>query len=222
MAIPAVCNLLTRLVILPCLVTALTACGGAATRPPVVPRSGIAEAQWLRLARAPGGEIAGSLALPGGPDVALVADREKDAVRWLVVVADGGKGEVVPVVTLPTRDTRPHLAKATLTVLRVGGDDLVRADVAFVEEQAPHGFATRTVLVTTDGPPRVVLDRLSEVGTDSAQKRAKVSAADVDGDGSVEIVFDEQLGAERRKVVYRLEKAGYQTRDRSLFQVRPR
>ena len=221
MAIPALCNLLTRLVILPCLVIALTACGGgAARRAPVVPRSAIAPAEWLRLGRLPDGEVAGSLALPSGPHVALVARRQKEGVHWVLVVAAAGKGEVVPVVILPTRDTRPHLARAKLTVLRVGGDDLVRADVAFVEEQAPHGFATRTVLVSTDGAPRVVLDRLSEVGTDGAQKLAKISAADVDGDGSVDIVFDEQLGAYRRKVVYRLGQGGYQTRDPSLFQSR--
>jgi hypothetical protein len=202
-------------------VTALTACGASTgkTGPtvPTGPRAEIAVADWLRMAGLADGRLEGIVGAGGNRQAALVGRHRPEGSRWVVVVASHAKQSVavVPVVELPSR-ARPHVAKATLLSLAAGPKVLVRADVMFVEEQPPHGFATRTVIVGGERPI-VLLDRLSEVGSDEAQKRALVSAADVDGDGRWELVFDEKRGREKKKVVYRLGDAGYETRDASLF-----
>jgi len=217
MAIPAPRNSASRLAILAWLVTTLTACGARTAKPPLRPmgpRAKIADADWVRLAG--GGELEGTIAA-GDRQAALIVRRGSERSSWVVVIADGPREAlgVVPVADLPAR-ARAQVARATLSPLPAGPEVLVRTDVLVVEEQAPHGFATRTVIVGGERPA-VLLDRLSEVGSDEAQKRALVSAADVDGDGRWELVFDEKRGRERRRVVYRKHDAGYRTRDASLF-----
>jgi hypothetical protein len=172
--------------------------------------------------RGEGVEVGRPVGLADGRTATLLSRRVADDRQVVLALAagDGRITDIVPIATVEIGGVRRREVLTALEPFAVGRATLLRADVRLFELAAPRFFAVKAVLISIDGRPQVVLERLVESGNDVRDRRATFSASDVDGDGVSEILVEERESGVRepRKLVYRRSPDGaYTTGDPSLF-----
>ena len=181
--------------------------------PTAMPQVG---ADW----QGPSVETGEPVPVTGGRSAALLARRAGD--RYELALAVGrrdGPAALVAIASIDVAGSRREVSWS-LSRFALGGERLLRADVRVFETVEPRFFAVKAVLVSTDGDPRVVLDRLVESGDDVRDRRAVLAGRDTDGDGVVELVVEEHESGNPtgRTLIYRRGPDGrFTTREPSLF-----